>query len=94
MSNRDVRVESYFSLPTDLAAELGSWPEFVSGREYDADLRCGDEFVSIRLDGDEDKQFIRVRGSGAGHLFHRVLGAVIYALSGHSDNVMVTRLSE
>jgi hypothetical protein len=93
MSNRDVRVDSYFSLPTDLAAELGSWPEFVSGIEYEADLRSGDEFVSVRLEQDEGKPFVRVRGSGDGPLFHQVLGTVIHALSAHSDDVWVTRWS-
>ena len=75
MSSRDVRVDSYFSLPTDLAAELGGWPEFVSGREYGADLRSGDELVSLSLEQDEGKPFVRVRGSGDGPLFYRVLGS-------------------
>src|SRR6478609_939189 len=58
MSDRDVRLDSHFSLPTDLAAELGTWPEFVSGHEYDADLRSGDEFVSVRLEQDEGTRFV------------------------------------
>ena len=87
MSDRDVRLDSYFSLPTDLAAELGTWPEFVSGHEYDADLRSGDEFVSVRLEQDEGTRFVRVRGFGDGPLFHRVLGTVMHALSAQSDDV-------
>jgi hypothetical protein len=94
MSNRDVRIDSYFSLPTDLAAELGSWPEFVSGREYEADLRSSDELVLVRLEQDEGQLFVRVRGSGTGPLFHRVLGTVTHALSAHSDSVWVMRWSD
>ncbi len=94
MSNRDVRLDSYFSLPTDLAAELGSWPEFVSGQEYEADLRSDDELVLVRLEQDEGRPFVRVRGSGNGPLFHRVLGTVIHALSAHSDDVWLTRWSD
>jgi hypothetical protein len=45
---RIVRVESYFSIPTDLAAAFRSWPEFLSGRRYDVHLRISaGESVSI-----------------------------------------------
>ena len=94
MSNRDVRLDSYFSLPTDLAGELGTWPEFVSGSEYEADMRSGDESVSIRLEHEEGNPFVRVRGFGDGPLFHRVLGTVIHAMSAHSDSVWLTRWSD
>ena len=94
MSNRDVRLDSYFSLPTNLATELGTWPEFVSGHEYNADLRDDNELISVRLEHDEGRPFVRIRGTGEGHLFHRVLGAVIHALSAHSDDVWLTRWSD
>jgi hypothetical protein len=94
MSDRDVRIDSYFSLATDLAGELGSWHEFVSGHEYEVDLRSDDELVMVRLEKDEDQRFVRIRGSGVGPLFHRVLGTVAHALSAHSDSVWVTRWSD
>ena len=94
MTNRDVRLDSYFSLPTDLAGELGNWPEFVSGHEYNVDLQDGEESVSVRLERDADQSFVRVRGSGTGPLFHKVLGTVIHALSAHSDDVWLTRWSD
>ena len=93
MSNPYVRINSYFSLPTDLAAEFGSWPEFVAGQEYDVGLRSQDEHVLIRLENEEGMPVLSVRGFGAGPLFHRVLGIAIHALSEHSDSVMLTRWS-
>ena len=91
---REVHVLSYFSLPTDLAAEMRDWPEFVGGVDYTADLRdhASGETVSVRLATVEDESpYIIVAGSGSGALFDRVLGRVIYALSAHSDNLMVDR---
>ena len=48
--NREVHIRSYFSLPTDLAAEMRGWPEFVSGKEYSVDLKsvASGEVVSVR----------------------------------------------
>jgi hypothetical protein len=94
MPNRDVRIDSYFSLPTDLAAELASWPEFVCGQGYEAELRSDDELVVIRLEQDEGRPFVRIRGTGNGPLFHRVIGTAIHALSAHSDDVWLTRWSD
>ena len=94
MSNRDVRLDSYFSLSTDLAAELSSLAAFVSGHEYEVDLRSTDEVVLVRLEEDEGTRFVRVRGNGDGPLFHQVLGKVIHALSAHSDDVWLTRWSD
>jgi hypothetical protein len=37
---RSVRVESYFSLPADLAAEFREWPEFLTGVGYHSDTVC------------------------------------------------------
>jgi hypothetical protein len=84
---REVRIDSYFSLPTDLAAEMGSWPEFVSGTEYTTTLRSEGELVETSLQEDEGSHFVRVRGSGHGNLFFKVLGITLYALAGHSDDV-------
>ena len=38
MPKRAVNIDSYFSLPTDLAAEMRSWEEFVTGSEYNVTL--------------------------------------------------------
>jgi len=93
---RSFDIRSYFSLPTDLAAEFSAWPEFVSGREYNVDLLSADEAVHVRLyremeEGEEYPPYVSVRGTGDGPLFHRVLGVVIHALAQHSDDLQVER---
>jgi hypothetical protein len=93
MANRDVRIDSYFSLPTDLASELREWPEFVAGEDYSVELQSSSERVLVRPEFDEEQMFIRLTGSGSGPLFHRVLGVAIHALSAHSDSVFITRWS-
>ena len=45
MKTRAVRIESYFSLPTDLAAEMRCWAEFVSGDGYTVLLRTSTEEI-------------------------------------------------
>lgn len=91
--NREVHIISYFSLPTDLAAEMRNWPEFVSGQEYSVDLKGSDpdEAVSVRYVKDGEEHYVSVKGTGMGPLFERVLGRVIYALAAHSDNLMIDR---
>ena len=91
--SREVHINSYFSLPTDLAAEMRGWPEFVTGQEYSVDLRGPDsrETVSVRLVKDGEDRYVSVSGIGTGPLFDRVLGRVTYALAAHSDNLMVDR---
>jgi hypothetical protein len=91
--NREVRIFSYFSVPTDLAAEMRGWPEFIAGQEYSVDLKSPDssEAVTVRFVTDGDERYVAVCGSGAGPLFDRALGRVIYALSAHSDNLVVER---
>ena len=91
--SREVHIISYFSLPTDVAAEMGRWPEFVAGQDYSVDLKCPDtgEAVSVRFVEGGEERYIAVKGSDSGPLFDRVLGRVIYALSEHSDNLMVDR---
>ena len=92
---REVQILSYFSLPTDLAAEMRDWPEFIGGAEYAVDLRDDStaESVTVRLiaPSEEESSYVTVTGIGAGRLFERVLGRVVYALSAHSDNLMVDR---
>ena len=87
MPNRGVHIDSYFSLPTDLAAEMRSWPEFVSGEDYNVVLRTDSEEVSTSLEHDEGQPFVSVKGQGEGPLFFRVLGLTLYALARHSDDV-------
>jgi len=92
MTKRAVQIVSYFSLPTDLAAEMRTWPEFVSGDGYNVRLASQTESVEVELIGREERH-VAVRGSGPGELFDRVLGRVVHALAAHSDNLMVDRIS-
>ena len=94
---RVVHIRSYFSLPTDLAGEMRQWPEFVVGEAYSVDLksRDGSEAVAVRfVEQDEDGSYVSVTSTEAGPLFDRVLGKVIYALSEHSDSLMVDRYEQ
>jgi hypothetical protein len=89
---RIVRVESYFSVPTDLAAEFRSWPEFLSGSGYDVDLRSSTgEGVSIRYSEVDDAPRVTIEAGVDGELFDRVLGRALYALAAHSDTVCIHR---
>ena len=81
-------------MPTDLAGEMREWQEFVAGEAYSVDLKSRDtgESVEVRyVEQDEGGSYVSVRSPEAGALFDRVLGRVIYALSEHSDNLMVDR---
>jgi hypothetical protein len=89
---REIHIRSYFSMPTDLAKEMGEWPEFVSGEGYSVDLSnaATGEKVTVRLSQNGgDGRFVAVAADEAGALFDRVLGRVLYALSEHSDDLMV-----
>ena len=91
---REIHIRSYFSLPNDLAGEMRGWQEFVAGEGYSVDLKSAatGEAVTVRFVGeDEDGPYVAVRSSEAGPLFDRVLGRVIYALSQHSDDLMVDK---
>lgn len=94
----DVQIVSYFSIETDLAEELSSWPEFVSGQGYDVDLRSehGDQQVSVRFvaETEAETNHVRVTGSSPGDLFDRVLGRVMHALAAHSDSLEIRRLDD
>ncbi len=87
MPSRAVYIDSYFSLPTDLAAEMSGWAEFVSGHEYQVLLQTTAEEVKTSMEYDEGRPFVLVKGTGDGPLFFRVLGLSLYALAGHSDDV-------
>jgi len=87
MVKREVSIDSYFSLPTDLAGEMCQWSEFVCGDGYAVTLKTATETVSTSLEQDEGRPLVFVRGSGDGPLFFRVRGMTMYALAGHSDDV-------
>jgi len=87
MNQRTVSIDSYFSLPTDLAKEMRNWPEFVDGSGYATRLRSESEEVATSLKEHEGERLVYVRGTGDGLLFYRVLGCTLYALACHSDDV-------
>jgi len=94
MSTQEVRILSYFSLPTDLAAASRDWPEFQSGDGYNVDLATATQTVQVRLvEPVNEDPYVTVIGRGNGRLFEQVLGAVMYALGKHSDNLIVDRVS-
>jgi hypothetical protein len=90
---RETHIISYFSLQTDLAFEMRDWPEFVSGQGYSVDMKSptSGEIVNVRFVEAAEERYVSVSGLGAGTLYDRVLGRVIYALAAHSDNLMVDR---
>ena len=66
---------------------MQAWQEFVSGEGYSTSLKSSNECVTTSMEQDEGRPFVLVKGSGEGTLFFRVLGATLYALAGHSDDV-------
>jgi len=93
MAIRQVRIDSYFSLMTDLATQMMTWREFVRGIGYDVELKADTEYVSIafRPAQDDDCAHVLVRGEGDGPLFERVLGFAAFAMSAHSDSIWISR---
>jgi hypothetical protein len=93
MSRRVVRIDSYFSLPTDLAEEMKRWPEFVNGTDYSVKLASPTESVNIELqpENDEDARHVLITGVGEGSLFFSVLGCAAHAMAAHSDSVQLSR---
>lgn len=91
IKQREVRVTSYFSRPTDLAGAMRSWPEFIVGDGYSVQLRSDFGLTHVDLHGEPD--YVSVIGPATDPLFERVLGTVIYELSAHSDNLLVTRVT-
>jgi hypothetical protein len=88
-----VRIDSYFSLPTDLAGMARSWPEFVSGQEYSVEFAHADGPITVQLvlgTGDDCKHVV-VQSEQESRLFYSVLGFVSFALAAHSDNLQVMR---
>jgi hypothetical protein len=90
---REIHIRGYFSLPTDLAAQLCDWPEYVEGKDYDVEMKSieSGETVTVRFTEDEDGRYVAVSGLGVGLLFDKVLGRVIYALSAHSDSLLIDK---
>jgi hypothetical protein len=90
---KTLRIGSYFSVETDLAREMRSWPEFVSGSGYDVDLRDAStgESVAIRYIESGEEAHVHITGSGEGALFDHVAGRVILAMSAHSDSLLIDR---
>jgi hypothetical protein len=92
----EVHILSYFSVATDLAAEMRAWSEFRSGSGYGVELASSDstETVSVVLveATSDEHAYVRIHASKAGPLFERVLGRVTYALAAHSDNLMIDRV--
>jgi hypothetical protein len=88
-----LRIGSYFSIATDLAGEMRSWPEFMSGSGYDVELRdaSSGESVSVRYVESGEEPHVHITGSGEGSLFDRVAGRVIHAMSAHSDLLYIDR---
>ena len=93
----EVHITSYFSIETDLANEMRSWPEFKSGEGYAVELATPDstEAVSVALVERtvDESPYVRITASAPGPLFDRVIGRVTYALAAHSDNLMIDRIS-
>ena len=75
---------------------MREWSEFVEGKDYSVDLKdttTGEE-VSVRLiepETDEDHEHVQIRSNLYGTLFDRVAGRTIFAMSAHTDDLMVMR---
>lgn len=90
------RIDSYFSLPTDLAAQVMAWPEFVRGENYHVEFSNAEDEVVVELipAHEDDCDHVVVRAGKESRLFHFVLGFVSYALAAHSDNLQLTRWNQ
>ncbi len=92
--NYQFQIQTYASLPTDLASELRCWPEFISGDGHSAlfrDAQTGEE-VSVRLRATSQYfPTVTVEGRSRTPLLDKALGRVIQAAVDHSDTVMVFR---
>jgi hypothetical protein len=87
-----LHIRTYDSIPTDLAGEMRSWREFVSGAAHTVHLRderSGQEVSVCMRHTSDDFPTVIVEGSSQGPLLDRVLGRTIQALSEHSDHLMV-----
>jgi len=94
---RVLRVDSYFSIETELAAAFRDWPEYVRGEGYSVELASRDESIVVRMveavdvPEDLDSQHVLIEGTGVGRLFDAVAGRVMYEMAAHSDNLQVMR---
>lgn len=75
---------------------MREWPEFVQGKDYSVDLKdtATGEDVSVRLiepETDGDHEHVQIRSNLYGTLFDRVAGRTVFAMSAHTDNLMVMR---
>jgi hypothetical protein len=89
-----MRIYSYFSLPTDLAAAMRDWPEFVCGEEYSVELKdetTGEE-VMIELGRDDGAPYLLVKGDRSGLLYEKAVGRTIIELQPHTDNLMIENM--
>ena len=88
-----IRIQSYFSLPTDLAEEMQDWPEFVAGQSYSVDLtdRATSEAVFARYVETAEDRYVTVESSSSGRLFDRVVGRVVTALAANSDHLLISK---
>jgi len=80
-------------METNLAAEVQDWSEFVTGKDYDVELRGPetDEVVNVCfVDKDQESEVV-ITGTGSGPLFDRVAGRAIHALAAHTDYLMIRR---
>lgn len=87
-----IRIVSYFSLPTDLAGEMRDWKEFVSGAGYKVELRnneTGEVVKVIYVDVEDGLDYVTIDSNLGNELFDRAIGRVIRALSLNSDSLMV-----
>ncbi len=91
--NRKLRIWSYFSITPDLAAEMRDWPEFVTGTGYDVDVCSSttEEAVAVRYVERREDAHVIITSTGSGSLFDRITGRVIYAMSAHTDYLMIDR---
>ena len=81
---------SYLSLPTDLAAEMHAWPEFVSGEGYAVELRGStpEDSVSVQMDAEQCVVFF----SASSLLFFVcVVGRVVHSLSARTESLLIRR---
>lgn len=91
-----IKIQSYFSIETDLAEEMRIWQEFVDGKDYSVDLKDATTNlpVSVRLVKEDEDYFVIVTSPLPSELFDRVIGRVTYALAKHSDYLLVYNRSE
>ncbi|HEU4767601.1 MAG TPA: hypothetical protein VFS77_09505 [Pyrinomonadaceae bacterium] len=88
---KQIRIRSYFSIPTDLAEEMRHWSEFVSGQDYSVDLSdsASGDAVSVRYVEVDEDDYVTIEAANSSLLFDKVVGRVICALAAHSDNLMI-----